>query len=37
MLRQGGAADIAVPCLKLLVLAAALLGAALWVHHRRRA
>lgn len=37
MLRQGGAADIAVPCLKLMVLAAALLGAALWVHHRRRA
>jgi ABC-2 type transport system permease protein len=36
MLRQGGAADIAVPCLKLLLLAAALLGAALWVHHRRR-
>lgn len=37
MLRQGSAADIAAPCLKLLVLAAALLGAALWAHHRRRA
>lgn len=37
MLRQGSAADIAAPCLKLLVLAAVLLGAALWAHHRRRA
>jgi ABC-2 type transport system permease protein len=36
ILRQGGAADIAAPCMKLLVLAAALLAAALWVHHRRR-
>lgn len=37
MLRQGSAADIAAPCVKLLALAALLLGAALWVHHRRRA
>ena len=37
MLRQGGAADIAAPCLKLLALAAVLLGAALWAHYRRRA
>jgi len=36
ILREGGAADIAAPCLKLLALAAALLAAALWVHHRRR-
>ena len=36
ILRQGGAADIAAPCAKLLALAAALLAAALWVHHRRR-
>jgi ABC-2 type transport system permease protein len=36
ILRQGGAADIAVSCAKLLALAAALLGAALWVHYRRR-
>jgi ABC-2 type transport system permease protein len=36
ILRQGGAADIAAPCVKLLVLAAALFAAALWVHHRRR-
>ena len=36
ILRQGGAADIAAPCAKLLVLAAALFAAALWVHHRRR-
>ena len=37
ILRQGSAADIALPCLKLLALAAALLGAALWLHHSRRA
>ena len=37
ILRQGSAADIALPCLKLLVLAAALLAAALWLHHNRRA
>ena len=36
ILRQGAAADIAVPCAKLLALAAALLAAALWVHRRRR-
>ena len=36
ILRGGGAADIAAPCVKLLALAAALLAAALWVHHRRR-
>ncbi len=36
MLRQGGAADIAVPCLKLLAFALVLLAIALWVHHRRR-
>lgn len=36
ILRHGGAADIAAPCLKLLILAAALAGAALWIHHRRR-
>jgi ABC-2 type transport system permease protein len=36
MLRQGGAADIVLPCLKLLVLAAGLLALALWVHQRRR-
>ena len=36
ILRQGGAADIAAPCLKLLALAAVLFAAALWVHHRRR-
>jgi ABC-2 type transport system permease protein len=36
MLRQGEAADIALPCLKLLALAAVLLAIALWVHHRRR-
>ena len=36
ILRQGGAADIAAPCAKLLALAVALLAAALWVHHRRR-
>jgi ABC-2 type transport system permease protein len=37
ILRQGGAADIAGPCGRLLALAAALLAAALWVHHRRLA
>jgi ABC-2 type transport system permease protein len=36
ILRQGGAADIAAPCVKLLALALALFAAALWVHHRRR-
>jgi len=36
ILRNGGASDIAAPCVKLLALAAALLAAALWVHHRRR-
>lgn len=36
ILRQGGASDIAGPCGKLLLLAAVLLGAALWVHGRRR-
>jgi ABC-2 type transport system permease protein len=36
ILRQGGAADIAAPCVKLLGLAAILLAAALWVHARRR-
>jgi ABC-2 type transport system permease protein len=36
ILRHGGAADIAVSCAKLLALAAALLGAALWLHYRRR-
>jgi ABC-2 type transport system permease protein len=36
LLRQGGAADIAAPCAKLLALALALFAAALWVHHRRR-
>jgi ABC-2 type transport system permease protein len=35
MLRQGGAAEVALPCLKLLALALALSGAALWIHHRR--
>jgi len=37
MLRQGAAADVLVPCLKLLSLAAALFAATLWAHHRRRA
>jgi hypothetical protein len=37
ILRQGSAADIVLPCLKLLVLAAALLAAAFWLHRRRRA
>src|SRR6267378_2025688 len=32
ILRQGGAADIAAPCAKLLALALALFAAALWVH-----
>jgi ABC-2 type transport system permease protein len=36
ILRQGGAADVAAPCLKLLLLAAALFAAALWAHHRHR-
>ena len=36
ILRQGGAADIAAPCVKLLALAAVLFAVALWVHHRRR-
>src|SRR5712691_6623532 len=36
ILRGGGAADIAAPCAKLLVLALALFAAALWVHYRRR-
>jgi len=34
ILRQGGAADIAAPCGKLLLLALALLGAAVWIHRR---
>jgi ABC-2 type transport system permease protein len=36
MLRGGAFADVAVPCLKLLLLGAALAGGALWIHHRRR-
>jgi len=36
LLREGSAADIAAPCAKLLALALALLGAALWAHHWRR-
>jgi ABC-2 type transport system permease protein len=36
MLRHGSAADIARPCVKLLLLAAALLAAALWIHRHRR-
>ena len=36
ILRGGGAAEIALPCLKLAVLGAALGGAALWLHRRRR-
>jgi ABC-2 type transport system permease protein len=36
ILRGGEAAELAAPCAKLLALAAALLAAALWVHHRRR-
>lgn len=35
LLRQGSAADIALPCLKLLALAAVLAFAALWLHRRR--
>ena len=35
ILRQGSAADIALPCAKLLALAAILFGAALWVQRRR--
>jgi ABC-2 type transport system permease protein len=35
ILRQGGFADIATSCAKLLVLAAALLAAAFWIHQRR--
>jgi ABC-2 type transport system permease protein len=34
ILRQGAAADVALPCLKLLALAAALAFAAAWVHRR---
>ena len=37
MLRQGAAADVLEPCLKLLSLAAALFAATFWAHHRRRA
>ena len=36
MLRQGSAADIALPCAKLLALGVALLAAAFWLHQRRR-
>jgi len=36
ILRGGGAADLAAPCVKLVTLALALFAAALWVHHRRR-
>jgi ABC-2 type transport system permease protein len=36
MLRGAGVGGIAVPCLKLIVLGAALDGAPLWIHHRRR-
>jgi ABC-2 type transport system permease protein len=36
ILRQGSAADIVASCVKLLLLAAALLVAALWLHQRRR-
>jgi ABC-2 type transport system permease protein len=35
ILRHGAAADIVLPCLKLLALAAVLAAAALWVHRRR--
>jgi ABC-2 type transport system permease protein len=36
MLRGAGLAGVAAPCLKLVVLGAALAGAALWTYHRRR-
>lgn len=36
ILRGGAVADIALPCLKLVVLGAALAGAAIWIHHRSR-
>jgi ABC-2 type transport system permease protein len=36
MLRQGAAADLLVPCVKLLLLAAALFSIAIWAHRRRR-
>ncbi|HUQ26452.1 MAG TPA: ABC transporter permease [Burkholderiales bacterium] len=36
ILRQGSAGDIAIPCAKLVGLAAALLTAAFWLHQRRR-
>jgi ABC-2 type transport system permease protein len=36
ILHEGGAADIARPCAKLLALALVLLATALWVHQRRR-
>jgi ABC-2 type transport system permease protein len=36
ILRQGSVADVALPCAKLVALAAALLAAAVWVHRRRR-
>jgi ABC-2 type transport system permease protein len=35
ILRHGSAADIALPCLKLLAFAAVLVGAAVWIHRRR--
>jgi ABC-2 type transport system permease protein len=36
ILRGGGLADVSLPCLKLVLLGAALAGAALWMHRRRR-
>jgi ABC-2 type transport system permease protein len=36
ILRQGAAADVLAPCLKLLLLAAVLFAITLWVHHRQR-
>jgi len=36
ILRQGAAADVFAPCLKLLLLAAVLFAATLWVHHRKQ-